>query len=184
MDFTELVPLPDRSQYNVGLTSPKNAKLLELFGNPRNSYTGECQPVENKTFKQQISRRKFGKVTLEGLTVALNSLEGIFQRVRLEVPGLIPLLGSAGMLCCRRVKLANGLGANLSNHSWGIAVDITVGGRLDERGDHKAQRGLLILSSYFNAAGWYWGAAFPLEDSMHFETSTQLLNQWRKDGLI
>jgi hypothetical protein len=41
-----------------------------------------------------------------------------------------------------------------------------------------------VLSTYFNAAGWFWGASFPLEDSMHFETSTQLLAKWRKDGLI
>ncbi|MCT4839885.1 M15 family metallopeptidase [Pseudomonas aeruginosa] len=45
-------------------------------------------------------------------------------------------------------------------------------------------RGLLILANYFNAAGWYWGAAFPTEDGMHFEVSRGLLAQWKKDGLI
>lgn len=185
MNFDELVPLPDKSQVNVGLTSVKNARLQELFGNPRSSFTGKCQPVTNKTFAAQIAKRKVGPITVTGLKVALDSLGKIFERVEQEVPGLLSQVTTEGMLCCRRVKLPGGvLGANLSNHSWGIAVDLKIAGVLDKQGDGLAQRGLLILSSYFNAAGWYWGAAFPKEDSMHFEVSAKLLTQWRNEGLI
>ena len=184
MNFSDLVLLPDKSQYNVGLSSAGNSRMLELLGNPRDSYTGECQPLTNQTLSRKISSQQVGKVAIEGLTVAIESLKSIFARVSAEVPELIAHVGTAGMLCCRRVKLPTGLGKNLSNHSWGTAIDLKFDGQLDPRDDGQAQRGLLILSTYFNAAGWYWGAAFPTEDSMHFEASAQLLTRWRKDGLI
>jgi D-alanyl-D-alanine carboxypeptidase len=185
MNFAELVELPEKSQYNVGLPSANNARMIELLGNPRDNYTGECQEITNKTLRKKISTQKFGKVKLTGLTVAIESLRSIFGRVSVEIPQLIPHLGTAGMLCCRRVKLPGGvLGKNISNHSWGTAVDVTVDGKLDIQGDGLAQRGLLILSTYFNAAGWVWGASFPREDAMHFEVSAQLLTKWSRDGLI
>lgn len=185
MDFAELVELPDKSQYNVGLSSANNARMIELLGNPRDSYNGECQGVTNQRLGKRISTRKLGNVRLTGLDVALDSLKSIFARVSAEIPELIPRLSTAGMLCCRRVKLPGGvLGKNISNHSWGTAVDVKVNGTLDPQGDGRAQRGLLILSTYFNAAGWYWGAAFPKEDAMHFEVSSQLLTKWSRDGLI
>jgi hypothetical protein len=185
MNFAELVALPDRSQYNVGLSSPSNARMIELLGNPRDSYTGDCQPVTNRTLARKISTQKIGNVRLTGLTIAIESLKSIFVRVSVEIPALIPHLSTAGMLCCRRVKLPGGvLGRSISNHSWGTAVDVKVNGELDVQGDGRAQRGLLILSTYFNAAGWVWGASFPREDAMHFEVSAQLLTKWSRDGLI
>ena len=185
MNFAELVELPDRSQFNVGLSSPSNSRMIELLGNPRDSFSGECQPVTNRTLARKISTMKIGNVRLTGLTIAIESLKSIFARVSVEIPELIPHLSTAGMLCCRRVKLPGGvLGRNISNHSWGTAVDVKVGGELDAQGDGRAQRGLLILSTYFNAAGWVWGASFPREDAMHFEVSAQLLTKWKRDGLI
>ena len=185
MNFAELVELPDRSQYNVGLSSASNARMLELLGNPRDSYNGECQGITNRTLGRKISTQKIGNVRLTGLTIAIESLKSIFSRVLLEIPELVPHLSTAGMLCCRRVKLPGGvLGRNISNHSWGTAVDVKVDGELDVQGDGLAQRGLLILSTYFNAAGWVWGASFPREDAMHFEVSSQLLTRWSRDGLI
>jgi hypothetical protein len=185
MNFAELVELPDRSQYNVGLSSPSNSRMIELLGNPRDSFSGDCQPVTNKTLARKISTQKIGKVRLTGLNIAIESLKSIFVRVSVEIPALIPQLSTAGMLCCRRVKLPGGvLGRSISNHSWGTAVDVRVDGELDVQGDGRAQRGLLILSTYFNAAGWVWGASFPREDAMHFEVSAQLLTKWSRDGLI
>lgn len=185
MNFAELVPLPDKSLFNVGLSSARNSRLLELFGNPRDSYTGKCQALTNAELAQRIATRTVGPIKVTGLAVALDSLRDIFSRVEQEVPGLVGMIGTAGMLCCRRVKLPGGvLGANISNHAWGIAVDLKIAGDLDEQGDGFAQRGLLILSTFFNAAGWFWGAGFSKEDSMHFEVSTRLLAQWRSEGLI
>ena len=63
-----------------------------------------------------------------------------------------------------------------SNHSWGTAVDISVGGILDgvqtqsARLDGKTLAGLAAMAPFFNQAGWYWGAGFStFEDGMHFE---------------
>jgi len=44
-----------------------------------------------------------------------------------------------------------------------LAVDIKLDGALDKQGDDRCFRGLLILSRYFNAAGWFWGVSFPTE---------------------
>jgi hypothetical protein len=52
------------------------------------------------------------------------------------------------------------------------------------QGDDECFRGLLILSRYFNAAGWYWGVTFPTEDGMHFEVAESTLRQWKKDGKL
>ena len=35
---------------------------------------------------------------------------------------------------------------------------------------------------FFNEAGWYWGAGYGREDSMHFEVGEALLRQWVADG--
>jgi hypothetical protein len=64
----------------------------------------------------------------------------------------------------------------------GLAVDIKLNGALDKQGDDKCFRGLLILSRYFNAAGWYWGVTFPTEDGMHFEVAASTLKRWKKEG--
>jgi len=109
------------------------------------------------------------------------------MRVKQEVPELYGILASSGMLCARFTKIRQPdgsmkIGPGVSNHSWGAALDINLGGKLDPQGNNKTQRGLLILSTYFNAAGWYWGAAFPVEDAMHFEASRSLLARWKAAG--
>ena len=76
------------------------------------------------------------------------------------------------------------IGPSISNHSWGTAIDINVGGVLDKQGNNLTQRGLLVAAPYFNDAGWYWGAAFGTEDAMHFEVSKGTLQSWKVSGKI
>ena len=45
-------------------------------------------------------------------------------------------------------------------------------------GLNETQFGLLILAEYFNDEGWYWGAAYNREDSMHFEVGEETLRAW------
>jgi len=121
--------------------------------------------------------------------VAVAALAEILAAVKKEVPDLYAILGTAGMTCARKVKIRQPdgtikLGKNPSNHSWGLAIDITLKGALDKQGDDKCYRGLLILSRYFNAAGWYWGVSFPTEDAMHFEVAESTLRQWKKNGKL
>ena len=125
-----------------------------------------------------------GPIRVTGLKVALDSLAQVLEDVRREVPDLHALIGTAGMVCCRYKKIRGQIVREPSNHSWGAAIDLTIGGRLDAQGDNRVQRGLLILSRYFNTHGWYWGAAFPTEDAMHFEVSRELLLKWRNDGVL
>lgn len=187
-NYLELIPKPKASTVNVGLTSPKLSTLRSLLGEPRESYTGTCQPITGP-FRSRVVTRSVGPFRCTGIDVAMDALKEILAAVRKEVPDLYAVLGTAGMACARRVKLRQRdgsikLGKNPSNHSWGLAVDIKLDGALDRQGDDKCYRGLLILSRYFNAAGWYWGVSFPTEDAMHFEVAEATLRRWRKEGYL
>ena len=193
VNYLERIPVPPASTFNIGLTSAKNAQMLELFGHPvlGGAYRpdGKCTPPTNTSFKKLVATRDVGPFRLTGIKPALEAVTGIFFRVRSEVPDLYALLRTEGMLCARftKIKRPNGtikIGPGVSNHSFGTAVDIKLSNSLDDQGDGKTQRGLLVLSAYFNSAGWYWGAAFPVEDAMHFEASRSLLLTWRKSGLL
>lgn len=186
--YLELIRKPDASTVNVGLSSPKLSTLRSILGEPRNNYTGDCQPVTGP-FKNRIVTRSVGPFRCTGIDVAVDALKAILASVKREVPDLYDILQTAGMTCARKVKIMQPdgtirLGRNPSNHSWGLAVDIKLGDRLDRQGDDKCYRGLLILSRYFNAAGWYWGVSFPTEDAMHFEVAETTLRRWRREGLI
>lgn len=184
--FLDLIPKPDPSTVNVGLSSPKLSTLRSILGEPRASYTGECQPITGP-FKNRIVTRSVGPFRCTGVDVAVDALKDILAAVKAEVPDLHDSLGTAGMACARRVKIRQPdgtirLGRNPSNHSWGLAVDIKLKGQLDLQNDDKCFRGLLILSRYFNAAGWYWGVSFPKEDAMHFEVADATLRRWKREG--
>lgn len=187
-DYLELIKRPDPSTVNVGLTSPKLSTLRNLLGEPRSDYTGDCQPVTGP-FKKHIVTKSVGPFKCTGYDVAVEALADILGAVKKELPDLYDVLGTAGMTCARKVKLMQPdgtikLGRNPSNHSWGLAVDIKLKGKLDKQGDKKCYRGLLILSRYFNAAGWYWGVSFPTEDAMHFEVAESTLKRWKKEGKL
>jgi hypothetical protein len=179
------VPKPARDTTNIGLSPASARDLIDLLGNPRESYTGDCQPITNPTLAAKIKTESVGPFRATGHQTALASLRDIFTAVQNELPDLHAILGTVGMACARLVRLPQGkLGTSPSNHSWGLAIDIKLNGRLDEQGDDMVQRGLLILARYFNAAGWYWGAAFNKEDGMHFEPSLGLLREWRTAGKL
>lgn len=189
MDYLDLIAKPAPSTVNLNLTSPKLATLRSLLGEPRDIYTGQCQPITNPTLSKRIVTKSVGPFRATGFDLAVNGLADILGNVKREVPDLYAILGTAGMTCARKVKLLQPdgsikLGANPSNHSWGLAIDIQLKGVTDKQGDNKCFRGLLILSKYFNAAGWYWGVSFPKEDAMHFEVSETLLKSWRAQGLL
>jgi len=188
VDYLELIPKPPASTVNLGLSSPKLSTLRSILGEPRPNYTGKCQAITGP-FKKRIVTKSVGPFSCTGVDVAVAALAEILAAVKKEIPDLYDILGTAGMACARKVKLKQKdgsikLGKNPSNHSWGLAVDITLDGALDEQGDDKCFRGVLILSRYFNAAGWYWGVSFPKEDAMHFEVAESTLRRWKKDGKL
>ena len=191
--YTDLVPVPDEATFNLGLTSPRNSDMLKYLGHPvkggKYLESGKCTTVDNLKFKSLLTTASVGPFRTTGIWPAIESMRSVFDRVKNEVPDLYAILGTAGMQCARFTKIRQKdgsikIGPNISNHTWGTAIDIRLDGKLDAQGNDKVQRGLLILSTYFNTAGWYWGAAFPTEDAMHFEVSKSLLARWKRDGLL
>ncbi|HEY3378546.1 MAG TPA: M15 family metallopeptidase [Armatimonadota bacterium] len=171
-NYLKLVPKPSPASINSGLSALNTSQLIARLGHPRaaRDYTQSCQPVANQALKRHIITANVGPFRVTGYDLAVQQLTLVFNDVRLADPALYALLGSAGMLCCRLVR---GSRSVLSNHAFGLAVDLTLGGVLDTRGDNLVQQGLLDLYPHFHRHGFYWGAEYPTEDAMHFELSQE-----------
>lgn len=175
-------PLNSIKNFNHGVSPARQSTMLKVFGEPRQTFNQDCQPVTNPTLKQLIiSSIDVGPFSVTGLRPAVESLQRIMQDVKSDNVLLYNALGTAGMLCCRYVR---GSTSSISNHSWGTAIDIKINGKLDPRGDNEVQYGLTLLATYFNRHGWFWGAGFRTEDGMHFEVSDELIRSWVADGTL
>lgn len=179
MKLTDEVAVP--LTVNKGLNGTSNSMMLQLLGNPRNAYGSDCRPVTNRKLAARIVTDNVGPFRVTGFDLAVADLKSIFAVVKAKHPDIYAALGTAGMLCARLVR---GSQRSISNHSWGTAIDLTLSGLLDQRGDGKTQVGLIPLAAVFNAHGWYWGARFNTEDAMHFEVSAQRFAQWKMDGKL
>ena len=89
-----------------------------------------------------------------------------------------------GMLNVRLRKPTSGTpSTQISNHSWGTAVDFKIVGQNAPGNTHDMiPRFIAVMLSAFNKAGWYSGIGF--HDTMHFEVSDALIQKWAKDGLL
>lgn len=181
MPLTDRVPAPAPETLNPGLTAVRQAWMLATLGRPRDVLTQADAPVTNPALRRLLETRSVGPFRATGLRPALDSLAAIFAEVKAQRPDLHAALGSAGMLCCRLVR---GSATSISQHAWGTAIDVTIGGVLDTCGDGRVQRGLLELAPFMNRHGWYWGAEFRIEDAMHFEASAELLASWKAAGRL
>lgn len=175
--LTDLVAIP--SNANAGVTSAKQATMLGLLGNPRSNYTSVCQPIEHPGLKRLVVIRDVGPFKVQGLSPAVDSLERVLGDIRVAAPLVLAALGTQGMQCARLVR---GSQHAISNHSWGTAIDLTLNGILDHRGDGKVQVGLTAIAPIFNRHGWFWGATFSTEDAMHFEVGDHLIRKWHAEG--
>lgn len=170
-----------KTRFNKGITQPRNKPMLELMGSPRDSYNTNCQPVTNSRLKGMMETRQIGPIKVTMLKPALDSLERVMNRLKQTDPDIFAKVGTAGAVCARFIRGSN---TSVSNHSWGTAIDLTLEGKLDPFADGGTQFGLLILAEYFNDEGWYWGAAYNREDSMHFEVGEETLRAWVAEGKI
>jgi hypothetical protein len=171
--LTDLVAIP--ANINVGLKGTGNALMLAKLGNPRSQYGADCRPVTHPVLKTRMKTENVGPFKVTGFDLAVDALKTIMTEIKVEQASVYAALGTAGMLCCRLVR---GSTSAISNHSWGTAIDLTLSGVLDPRGDGKVQHGLTLIAPIFNKHGWFWGAGFPKEDAMHFEVSAQLFTKW------
>lgn len=180
-NYAQVVLIAQRRRINEGLTVPSPAFLKEFLGSPREMLSDECEEMTNPVLKGMLEVRQVGPVKVRMLAPALDSLDRVLQRVRATDEDLYNRINTSGSLCVRQIRGAIG---QVSSHAFGLAVDLNIDGALDTLGDGKTQLGLTILADFFREEGWIWGAAFGREDSMHFEVSRELLEQWRAEGLI
>lgn len=168
--------LPARGSVNQGLSSPNQESQIRRFGGrPSATAYRDGGPVTNPKLLALIVTENVGPFRANGIRPAVASLRQVFSQVRREVPELYPLIGYAGMLVNR---LQRGSSSKLSNHAFGTAIDLRIDGFLQQRGSHHSNRGLDALAPFFNRAGWYWGATFGVDDAMHFECGTALLDSF------
>ena len=171
----------DPALFNQDISSPRNTTMIELLGHPRESYSTDCQPVTNTRLRALLETRDFGRFRVTMIRPALDSLGRIMKRLEGEEPDLHDAIGTAGALCARLVR---GSTRSISNHSWGTAIDVKLVGELDDFADGSTQFGLVPLAEAFNDEGWYWGAAYGREDSMHFEVAEETLRRWHDEGKL
>ncbi len=179
MRLTELIPIPPG--INQGLTPARQTTLLSLLGTPRESFDQTCQSPTNRALLSLLALRQLGIFRAYGLKPALDDLEQIFADIHSEQPDVFSALGYSGMLCARLVR---GSTHTISNHAWGIAIDLNLDGRLDSPGNGQVQCGLALIAPIFQRHGWYWGAGFSREDAMHFEASDERVRQWHAEGRL
>lgn len=175
----KLVPKPSAASVNGGRNACKASTLRKVLGEPRpaKDYGTDCKPITNPAIKKDIVTEDVGPFRLTGHRRFLAMCRAAFAALKAEHPDVYALVGSMGCLCCRLVR---GSKTSVSNHSWGTALDITIGGTLDTRGDDKVQAGLLVVYSVFKRFGFYWGVEFSVEDGMHLEASNETVLSWAK----
>lgn len=178
--MTEVMKLA-KARFNKGISQPRNSVMLEVLGAPRDTKTVNCSGVTQPRLKALLETRQVGPIRVTMLTPALDSLERIVAKLKDSESGIHDALGTAGALCARLIRGSN---SSWSNHSWGTAIDVKLQGRLDGFGDGGTQFGLLLLAELFNEEGWYWGATYNREDSMHFEVGVETLRKWQAEGKL
>lgn len=179
--YAQVVLIAQRRDVNAGLDIATPDFLKSFLGTPRETLSDSCEEMTNPTLKSMLQVEQVGPVRVRMLRPALDSLAEVLENIRKADQDLYDRINTAGSLCVRQIR---GTIGRVSSHSFGLAVDLNIDGQLDTLGDGKTQLGLTILADFFREAGWVWGAGFSREDSMHFEVSRGLLEEWRAAGKI
>ncbi|MFP7675239.1 M15 family metallopeptidase [Marivita sp. S0852] len=179
--YAQVVLIADRRNVNEGLTIAGSRWLGNTFGLPRQDLDQTCREMTNQRLASKLRTQNVGPIKVRMLQPAIDSLTRVFEKVRATDPDLYARISTAGSLCVRAIR---GTTNRASTHSYGLAVDLNIDGKLDTLGDGKTQLGLTILADFFKEEGWVWGASWRREDSMHFEVSRQKLEQWVRDGVL
>lgn len=179
--YAQTVLIAARRDLNKGLDIASPSYLESVFGKPRETLTDQCQPMTNERLASKLRTAQVGPVRVRMLEPALESLGRVFDRIEATDPDLYARINTAGALCVRYIRGAPG---RTSTHAFGLSLDLNIDGKLDVLGDGKTQLGLTILADFFNNEGWYWGASFGREDSMHFEVSRNLVEKWVEEGRL
>ena len=179
--YAQVVLIANRRNVNPGISVGGSGWLENFLGRPRENLSNNCDRMTNPKLKDMLVLADVGPIRVQMLQPAVDSIKRVFEKVKATDPDLYARINTAGSLCVRQIR---GTIGRTSTHSFGLAVDLNIDGRLDTLGDGKTQLGLTILADFFREEGWVWGAGFSREDSMHFEVSKQMLEQWRAEGKI
>lgn len=182
IDYLKAVPCPPRSAMNTGLTPAKHATMLRLLGRP-GLLSQDCSGVTNNALRaRMVTERITDKFRVTGFAPAVNSLKMLMDDLKDDDPKLWAIVGTAGMLCCRAVRGSN---KYYSNHSWGTAIDLTIGGILAPLNAKTIPLGLKLIYPHFHRYGWFWAAGYNgRTDPMHEEVAQETLLRWEKEGVI
>jgi hypothetical protein len=179
--INSLVKIPSRESMNTGIDPARQSVMLNLFGRPGAVKTRNCLATHlvSPKLRRHIITSNVGPFRVTGLSPALEDLRRIFDIVEAKDPELYAYIETAGVFCCRLVR---GSDTYWSNHSWGTAIDLHFGEGVDALGDGRCYQGMLDLyrTGAFHKFGWYWGAEFSREDSMHFEASDSRVRYYAK----
>ena len=179
--YAEVVLIENRRKLNQGLTLPSRDFLFRVLGAPTSDPSDTCGPMTNGDLREKLVIADVGNIKVHLLEPAVESLRRVFDQIRAIDVDLYQRIASSGSLCVRRVR---GSSSAMSSHAFGLAIDLNIDGKLDTLGDGRTQLGLTILADIFQKEGWFWGASFAREDSMHFEVSRELIEQWISQGKL
>ncbi|PZR00348.1 MAG: hypothetical protein DI533_07165 [Cereibacter sphaeroides] len=171
----------NRFQVNARLTGARNCTNLALIGAPRGSFDTHARDPQNPDFMEFIETTDLMGQRITGLRPAIGVLRTILKDIATRFPHDPPRFGISQMLACR---MARGAPVSISNHSWGLAVDLTIDGSADPWAVHDGLEVLRRIYPIFRRHGFCWGAAFPIVEPMHFEASDQLVRRWAAAGLF
>ena len=122
VDYKSMVAIP--SGINSGVSAASQATMMSALGNPGTPQDSCGTP--SAALQKLMKTASVGPFRVTGLVPAVDALTRVFAAVKSAKPDLYAVLGTAGMLCVRHVR---GSTTNFSNHSWGTAIDITIGGQ-------------------------------------------------------
>ncbi len=179
--YSQVVLIANRRNVNEGLRIASPSYLTSVFGQPREVLSDQCQSMTNERLSEQMVLETVGPIRVRMLRPAVESLRRVFNEIEATDSDLYDRINTAGSLCVRHIR---GAPSSTSTHAFGLSVDLNIDGRLDTLGDGKTQLGLTILADFFRNEGWYWGAGFSREDSMHFEVGRDLVEEWVEAGLL
>lgn len=177
IDYHGLVALPGPKDINTGLSPAKPFTMLSLLGVPGH-LTRDCSPITNARLRSQIVSHSFNHFSVTGWRPAVEALMAVMAEVYAADKDLHAVVRTAGMLCCRAVR---GSSSTFSNHSWGAAVDLSIGSELDPLGATKVQRGILMLYPYFHRHGFFSGMGYNgRKDPQHMELADETVRRLYK----
>ncbi|MBF9034429.1 hypothetical protein HKCCE2091_09270 [Rhodobacterales bacterium HKCCE2091] len=179
LNFQTDGPVLDPASVNGDLCPARSAINAALIGLPSGYFGGQSTPPQSLGFAKMLETADLGPFTATGLAPAIRALRAIVTDISLETPDLYDRIGCTEMLGCRKVRGSHSV---ISNHSWGIAIDLTIDGLAETDGSDEVMDALLRLWPIFNRHGFYWGYAFGLADALHFEASDQLVRSWAEAG--